>query len=90
VRLAQHLFEIPLVHLVGHDGGAFGDERPQAARMIDMAMGVDDVFDRLVGEQPLGFGNNGERTRLVLARFDQRDVILEIDGDDGVAAGAAG
>ena len=81
VRLAQHLLEIGLVDLVGEDGRALGDERPQAAGMIDVAVGVDHVPDRLVRNQPLGFGDDRQRARLVLAAFDQRDVILEVDGD---------
>ena len=55
--------------------------------MIDMAMGVDQVLDRLVGNQTLGFGDDGQRARLVLPRLDERDVVLEIDCDHGVAAG---
>ncbi len=50
VRQREHLLEVRLVRLVREDGRAFGDERPQAAGVIDVAVGVDDVPDRLVRE----------------------------------------
>ena len=52
-----------------------GDEGAQAARMVDVAVCVDDVFDRLVGNELFRFGDNREAPRLALPRFDDRDAI---------------
>jgi hypothetical protein len=38
--------------LMGEDRRPFGDKRAKPARVIDMAMRVDQVLDRLVGETP--------------------------------------
>ena len=46
VRQAHDFFEIGLVYLMGEDGQTVGDESTQAAGMIDVAMGVDQVPDR--------------------------------------------
>ena len=58
---AERLLEIGLVQLVGEDRRAFGDDRPQAARVVDVAVRVDDVLDRLVRNQPFRFGDDRER-----------------------------
>ena len=55
--------------------------------MVDVAVRVDDVLDRLVGNQPLRFGDDREAARLALPGLDDRDVILEVDRDRRVAAG---
>ena len=54
--------------------------------MIDMAVRVDDVFDRFVRDQPLRLGDDREPARLALSGLDDGDVIFEVDGDRGVAA----
>ena len=87
VRQAERLLEIRLVDLMGEDRRAFGDRRAQAARMIDVAVRVDDVRDRLVGDQLLRFRQHREAARLALAQLDHRDVILEVDRESAVAAG---
>src|SRR5207247_5092121 len=87
VRRAQDFLQIGFVYLMGEDGRPFGDEPAQAARVIDVAVRVDQVFDRLPGNQALGFRDDGQRAGLVLPALDDRDVVLEIDRDHGVAAG---
>ena len=52
-----------------------------------MAVGVDDVLDRLVRNLPLRLGHYGKTAGLALSRLDDGDVILEVDGDSRVAAG---
>ena len=86
MRLAQHLLEVRLVDLVRQDGRALGDERPQPARVVEVAVRVDDVSNRLVRNQPLGFGDHRQRPRLALPALDEGDVVLEVHGDHGVAA----
>ena len=87
VRRAQNFFEIGLVHPVREDGRPFGDERAEAAGVIDMAMGVDHVPDGFVWNQAPGLGDHGQCARPILPRLDERDVVLEIDRDYRVAAG---
>jgi hypothetical protein len=68
-------------------GRPFGDERAQAAGVVEVAVRVDHVADRLVRDEPLRFSDDGQRSWFALSRFDEGDVVLEIDGDDGVPAG---
>src|SRR5207244_13468010 len=86
VRKACRLLEIRLVQLVREDRRAFRDRGAQTARMIDMRVRVDDVGNRLVGNQPLRFGDDRLAARLALSALDDRDVILEVDRDSGIAA----
>ena len=86
VRHAERLLEIGLVQLVREDGRPFGDGRPQAARVVDVAVRVDDVLDGLVRNQPFGFGDDREPTSLALPGFDDRDVVLEVDRDRRIAS----
>jgi len=63
--------------LVRQDRRSLGDRRPQAARVVDMAVRVDDVRHRLVGDQPPGLGDDGLSARFALPPLDDRDVLLE-------------
>ena len=47
--------------------------------MIEVVMGVHDVFDRLVGNELADFRNHRERTFLVERRLDHRDKVTELD-----------
>ena len=49
-RREQRLLDEVLAVVVGQDDGAFGRERRQPARMIEVRVRVDDVFDALVRE----------------------------------------
>ena len=55
---------------MGDDGRALGDEGPQAAGMVEMLVRVDDVPDRLVRNQLLGFLDDRERSRFTLRPLD--------------------
>src|SRR5262245_6773368 len=86
VRQRKQLFEVGFVHFVGHDCGAFGHERPQAARVVDVMMGVHDVANRLVRNQPFRFGDDLRRAGFALRPFDHDDVVLKVHGHGRVAA----
>jgi hypothetical protein len=54
------------VHLRGHDRDALGGDGRQAARVIDVVVRDDAEANRLVREDPPGFGDDRLRARLVL------------------------
>jgi hypothetical protein len=74
------------VAVVGDHRCAFRHEGANATQMIEVIMGVDEVTDRLIGEGPLGFGDHGERALLIERPLDDRDEVLELDGDAVVRA----
>ena len=69
------------------------DRRPlrhrgaQPARVIDMAVGVDDERDGLAGYQRPGRSHDRVSPFFALARLDDRDVVAGVDRDGGVSAG---
>ena len=65
---ANDLLVVRLVDLVRDDRRALGDERAQAARVIEVLMRVDDVADRLVRDQPLRLGDDRVGALVALAR----------------------
>ena len=82
----HHVVVEGVVRLVGDDGGALGDVGAQAAGVVGVMVGVDDVADGLVGDPPADLGDDRERARLVLGRLDDGDEVGELDGDAVVAA----
>src|SRR5262245_10625250 len=55
--------------------------------MVEVAMRVNHVTDRLVRNQTLRLGDDRESARFALPRLDEGNVVLEVDRDDRVAAG---
>ena len=45
MRQREDLLEVALVRLTRDDRGPLGDERTQAARVVEVAMGVEHVLD---------------------------------------------
>ncbi len=80
MRQAEDFLEVGLVLLMGNDRGAFRDERSQPARMIEMAVGIDHVFDGFIRDIPLGLGDNRVGAFFALRSLNDHDVVLEIDG----------
>ena len=74
--LAQIFFVIRFVDVLGDHGGAFGDIGAQSTGVVEVVMGVDHVLDRLAGDHALGFGDHGRGALVVLAAFDDHDVVL--------------
>ena len=54
--------------------------------MVEVMVGVDEIADRLPARPLCDFPDHGERTLLALRRFDDGDVVGELDGDAVVAA----
>jgi hypothetical protein len=47
--------------------------------VIEVRVRIDDVFNPLVREQPLGFRNHGQPACFTLPALDNHDVVLELD-----------
>src|SRR5262245_56079229 len=83
MRAGCHRFNERLVTFMSDDRCAFRDRRADSAGMIEVMVRVDDVLDRLVGSQFLGFGDDSRRTHFMLWSFDQDKMIGKL-GDDAV------
>src|SRR5213593_2035962 len=55
--------------------------------MIGVGVRIDDVLDRLIRDDLLGFGKDGCRGGFVLRSFDQNNMIFELDSHASVTAG---
>ena len=80
-RRGPGLLVVRLIEFVCHDRGAFVHPRAQAARMIEVHVGVDQEPDRLVRNGFLDLRDHRQRPRLALRPLDHDDVIGLIDGD---------
>src|SRR2546425_198478 len=67
------------VDLVGDDGDALAGGGADAARMIEVVVGVDEVTDRLAGHEALHLGQHGQGTLLVDRALDEDQVIFHLD-----------
>ena len=86
-RAAQGVLEELLVHFVRHDRDALGDDRADAARVIEVMVRQHAVANRLTRNDALRFGEDGLRARFVLTgRLEDQDVIGELDGEGDVTA----
>ena len=54
--------------------------------MIEVRVRVDDIPDRLVRDDALGFSDDGDAARLALSAFEHDDVVFELDGQRNVSA----
>jgi len=53
--------------------------------MIEVAVGIEQIFDRLIRDQPLRLGNDRAGVGFAIASFEYYDVVLEVDCDTGVS-----
>ena len=86
MRQGEQALEVRLVDLVRDDRGALVDEGAQTARVIDVVVRVDDVANRLAGNEPLRLGDDLVRARLALRPLEDDDVVAEVDGEGCVTA----
>ncbi len=87
-RREQHvLVEVGVVPM-GHQRRSLRDVGPQAARVIEMVMGVDDVAYELVRRNLANRLQHRERSLLVERRLDHRDVVAELHRDAVMRAAA--
>ena len=89
VRVREDLLEVVVVVLVRDDCDVLGHERGEPARVVEVRVRVDDVADRLVGDDALRLGDDREAARFALPALEHDDVILEFDRERHVAAGDA-
>ena len=87
VRPCDGVLKVLRAGFLRDDGQAFRDGRADAARMIEVVVAVDDVGQRLVRLDLSRLGDDRQRARVVLRRFDERHVIRELD-EDAVMASA--
>ena len=74
------LIEVSIA-IVGDDGRAFRHESAYATQMIEVAVGVNEIADRLIWEGLLDLVDHGEGALLIERPLDHRDEVLELDGD---------
>jgi len=67
------------VDAVRDDGHALGDEGANAARVVEVVMRVDQVADRLGGDERLHLRDHGQGPLFTEGRLDKRHVIPELD-----------
>ena len=79
---------ILLVGFMRNHGRALRKIRPQAAGVIEMMVRIHDVFDQLVGDQPICFLDDGQRPGFVLGRLHDSDEVLELHQHAVVSASA--
>ena len=85
-RGGENLLVVGLVDLMSNDRGALSDERAQPAGVIEMSMRIDYILDGFVGDQPLGFRDDGQGALLALRTFHHDDAVLKIRDHCGVPA----
>jgi len=49
--------------------------------VVEVVVRIDEILDRLVGEELVDFGDHGIGALIVQRTLDHRDVVLELDGD---------
>ena len=77
----QALLEKRFADVMRDNGHALGYKCPQAASVVKVVMGVDDVFDRPVRNGPLHLGDHRHGAFVVLRPFDDHQMILHFDQD---------
>src|ERR1700676_2916116 len=80
VGLFENFLKVRLVLRGGNNSGALGDKSAQAAGMVQMVMGINDVFYQLVGNELLGFGDNAQGPLFVSRAIDDGHVVLKLHG----------
>ena len=68
-----------LVQLIRDNGSPFRGSRTEAARMIPVMMGVNDIPNRFARNEPFGFGDHRVGARIVQRSFDDGREVLELD-----------
>jgi hypothetical protein len=86
MRQGADLFNERLIDLMGDDRRALGHKCPQAAGVIEVRMGVDDIANGLIRNQFLGLRDDCAGALFTLRSLNDDDVILEIHGNGGIAA----
>ena len=56
--------------------------------MIEVMVGIDDIFDQLIGDQPICCVDDGKRPSFVLGRLHDSDEVLKFN-DYAVVSAAA-
>ena len=77
--LENFLFVISPVRFVRDDRNTFGRICPNAARVIEMVMRVDEVLDGLVWKHPLRFRDRCHRSIVSSRAFDDDEIVFELD-----------
>src|SRR6516162_11772680 len=88
-RRRQHdaMVEVAVL-VVGDDGCAFRHEAAHATQMVEVVVRIDEILDRLVGEELVGFGHQRVGALIAERPLDHHDIVLELDGDAVVRAAA--
>jgi hypothetical protein len=77
-RRSQALLEKGFVRVVRDDCRPFGGKSTETAGVIEVLVGVDHVFDRLVRHEVLYRGNDGGGAGIVLQPFDHYEMIAHL------------
>ena len=64
-----------------HQGRPFGGRGAQAAGVVEVVVGVDDVAHRLAGHELLRLGEHRQRAPVVQRAFHQDQVVFHLDRD---------